>query len=190
MSRNTLTILLILSVALNIGLLGTITLRHVVVSRAMNTMIPSGFHSWLADDMLDDTQRETIEDIISENRDEMNDIMDELSVKRSELLGLMRADEPDSDAVEMKIAEIAELQRELEQMIAEQMMEVHSVLTPEQVEKFTTHMEERLCPGGERGRWSDDDDTEDGFRGMGSGKWKGKGWRYQNKNDGNGYCPQ
>jgi len=206
MSRNTLIILLVLSMALNLGLAGTIILRHVIVSRITDTPKPPGFHSWLAEDMLDDTQREAIEDIISENRDEMDDIMDELSMKRSELLELMNADEPDSDAVEMKIAEIAELQAELEKMIAEQVMEVYSILTPEQVERFTSHMEERLCPsggrGGGRGRWDDGDDADDGSWGTGSGK--GKGWRNKDNSSGGGnsfgdgggygsgkgYCPQ
>jgi len=195
MNRNTLIILLVLSVALNLGLAGTITLRHVISPKTTVSPDTFGFHSWLGDGMLDDAQREAIDNIISESREEMDDIKDELSRKRFELTELMRSDEPDPSAVELKIAEIAELQHELEQMIAEQMMEVHSVLTPEQAELFTSHMEERLCPGGGygmgRGRWDDGYDTDDDFRGMGKGK--GKGWRYQDKSNGkgygNGYCP-
>ncbi|MBN1883508.1 MAG: periplasmic heavy metal sensor [Deltaproteobacteria bacterium] len=187
MSRNTLIILLILSVALNLGLIGTMALRHVVTPETTISPDSFGFHTWLGDGMLDDAQRETIDEIISKNQEEMNDIKNELSQKRFELTELMRQDEPDPDAVELKIAEIADLQRELEQMIAEQMMEVHAVLTPEQAEIFTTHMEERLCPGGGygmgRGRWDDEYDTDDDFRGKG----KGKGWRNQNKNNGSGY---
>jgi hypothetical protein len=163
--------------------------------------------------MLDDTQREAIDDIMVEKKDRMDDIRSELSVKRSELMELMRADEPDPNAVEAKIGEIAELQGELEQVIAEQMMEVYSVLTPEQVERFTSHMEERLCPGGGhgmgQGRWDDGYDTDDDSRGMGRGRWddeyetdddfrgtgkgKGKGWRNQDNGsgpgNGGGYCP-
>ena len=197
MSRNTLIILLILSVALNLGLAGTIILGHVVTPSTTGYTDTFGFHSWLGDGMLDDTQRDAIERIVSENRDEMDDIRDELSEKRFELTELIRQDEPDPDAVELKIAEIADLQRELEQLIAEQMMEVHSVLTPEQAEIFSSHMEEHLCPGvgyGKgKGRWDDEYDIDDDFRGTSKGK--GKGWRYQDKStgtgsgSGRGYCP-
>jgi len=190
MNRNTLIILLILSAALNLGLIGTITLRHVVAPKMTASPDTFGFHSWLGDGMLDDAQREAIDTIISENRDEVDDIKDDLSGKRFELTELMRQDDPDPTAVEMKISEIADLQHELEQIIAEQMMEVHSVLTPEQADIFTSHMVERLCPGGGHGKgrgwWDGDSDADDGFRGMGKGK--GKGWRYQDKNSGNGYC--
>jgi len=189
MSRNTLIILLILSVALNLGLAGTIILNYVVTPRTTPLHGGYGFHSWLGDDTLDDAQMEAIEEIISRNTDEMDEIRDELSQRRFELTELMRQDEPDAIAVEEKVAEIADLQEKLEQMIAEQMMEVHAVLTPEQAETFTSHMEERLCPGGGHGmgsgRWNDEYDTDEDFRGMG----KGKGWRNQNNRNGNGHGP-
>jgi len=199
MNRNTLIILLILSVALNLGFAATIAVRHVTATRAPVIPGTTGFHSWLADGMLDDTQREAIDDIMTEHQDRMDGIRTELSMKRSELMELMRTDEPDPDAVEAKIGEIAELQGELEQIIAEQMMEVYSVLTPEQVERFTSHMEERLCPGGSdghgggRGRWDGGEDTDDEYRGTGKGMGKGKGWRNQDKGNGpgngGGFCP-
>lgn len=200
MSRNSLIILLILSVALNLGLAGTIIIGYVVSPETKARTDTFGFHSWLGDGMLDDAQRDDIERIVSEHRDEMDDIKDELSQKRFELTELIRQDDPDPDAVDLKVAEIADLQRELEQLIAEQMMEVHSVLTPEQAEIFSSHMEEHLCPGGGygkgKGRWDDEYDTDDDFRGTGTGK--GKGWRNQDKNtgggygsgSGRGYCPQ
>ena len=95
-----------------------------------------------------------------------------------------------------KLAGIEARYAELEQLIAEQMMEVHSVLTPEQAEIFSSHMEEHLCPGGGygkgKGRWDDEYETDDDFRGTGKGK--GKGWRNQDKSygsgSGRGFCPQ
>jgi Spy/CpxP family protein refolding chaperone len=76
----------------------------------------------------------------------------DMQLRRIELRELMRADNPDHDAIMAKLDQINALQGKMEKARVETMLSARSVLTPEQLKKVKTFMENRGAggPGGGR----------------------------------------
>ena len=77
----------------------------------------------------------------------------DMELRHIELRELMRADNPDHDAIMQKLDEVNALQGKMEKQRVETMLSARGVLTPEQQKKIKTFMENRGAGGGpERGR--------------------------------------
>ncbi|HET7842449.1 MAG TPA: periplasmic heavy metal sensor, partial [Terriglobia bacterium] len=80
----------------------------------------------------------------------------EMSVRGIELRELLRADNPDRDAVMKKIDQISGLRTEMLKRDVDSLLKAKTVLTPEQQKKIRTFMENRragsLLGGGAMGR--------------------------------------
>ena len=77
----------------------------------------------------------------------------DLELRHIELRELLRADNPDHDAIMQKLDQVNALQGKMEKQRVETMLSAKSVLTPEQQKKIKTFMENRAIGGGmERGR--------------------------------------
>ncbi|HMD86752.1 MAG TPA: Spy/CpxP family protein refolding chaperone [Terriglobia bacterium] len=76
----------------------------------------------------------------------------DLELRHIELRELLRADNPDHDAIMQKLDQVNALQGKMEKQRVETMLSAKSVLTPEQQKKIKTFMENRAYGGGpERG---------------------------------------
>ena len=76
----------------------------------------------------------------------------DMQLRHIELRELMRADNPDHDAIMQKLDEVNALRGKMEKQRVETMLSARSVLTPEQLKKIKTFMENRGAGGGpERG---------------------------------------
>jgi len=77
----------------------------------------------------------------------------DLELRHIELRELLRADNPDHDAIMQKLDQVNALQGKMEKQRVETLLSARSVLTPEQQKKVKTFMENRAYSGGpERGR--------------------------------------
>jgi Spy/CpxP family protein refolding chaperone len=74
-----------------------------------------------------------------------------LELGHIELRELMRADNPDHDAIMQKLDEVNALRGKLEKQQVETLLSARSVLTPEQQKKVKAFMENRGFGGEERG---------------------------------------
>ena len=76
----------------------------------------------------------------------------DMQLRRIELRELMRADNPDHDAIMRKLDEVNALQGKMQKARVETLLAARSVLTPEQLKKVKTFMENRGAggPGGGR----------------------------------------
>jgi Spy/CpxP family protein refolding chaperone len=72
----------------------------------------------------------------------------DLQMRHIELRELMRADNPDHDAIMQKLDEVNALEGKMSKQRAETMLSARSVLTPEQQKKMKTFMENRGAGGG------------------------------------------
>ena len=84
----------------------------------------------------------------------------DLELKHIELRELLRADNPDRDAIMGKLDEVNALRGKMEKQHVETLLDARGVLTPEQLKKVKEFMEHRGPEGMERGH-------EMGHRGMG-----------------------
>jgi len=75
----------------------------------------------------------------------------DMELRHIELRELMRADNPDHDAIMAKLDEVNALRGKMAKQRAETMLSARSVLTPEQVKKIKTFMENRGAGGMGRG---------------------------------------
>jgi len=72
----------------------------------------------------------------------------DMQLRHIELRELMRADNPDHDAIMQKLDEVNALQGKMAKQRAETMLSARSVLTPDQLKKIKTFMENRGAEGG------------------------------------------
>jgi len=76
----------------------------------------------------------------------------DMELRHIELRELLRADNPDHDAIMQKLDQVNALQGKMEKQRVETMLSARSVLTPEQQKKIKTFMQNRGAGGGpERG---------------------------------------
>ena len=86
----------------------------------------------------------------------------DLELRHIELRELLRADNPDHDAIMQKIDEANALQGKMEKQHVETLLSARSVLTPEQLKKVKEFMEHGGPGGMERGRGFEHHDGPDG----------------------------
>jgi len=99
---------------------------------------------------LTDEQSGKVRQIMVESRKSAVKTRADVQVRGIELRELLRADQPNRDAVLRKVQEISDLRGQMMRQRVESLLAAKSVLTPEQQEKIRAFMSERR---GRRGAW-------------------------------------
>jgi hypothetical protein len=145
--RDWLLYLVIFSLALNFGTIGTFAyLRYEdkgqIISRELPPPIPmralwSALH-------LDDSQRQALYGLLPQHRGKVAETRAALFQKRQELFDLLKGEAPAMDAVQSKIEEISALQGKLEEEEVRFILEFRKHLKPEQNAAFLELVQTRL----------------------------------------------
>jgi Spy/CpxP family protein refolding chaperone len=152
--QNWLIYLVIFSLALNFGTIGTIVyLRyqdHPHPAAGPPPPLPPLPPKALWRELnLDETQRQTLRRLFPEHHQKVRAIRQELGQKRQELFELLRGESPPWSAIQAKIQEISALQGGLEEEMARFMLEFRKNLNPEQQAAFLNLLQNRLGCGPE-----------------------------------------
>ncbi|HEY9074577.1 MAG TPA: periplasmic heavy metal sensor [Desulfobaccales bacterium] len=164
MKRNWLLYVVIFSLALNLGTIGTLVyLRYQDQAQGLSREIspPMPMRALWRDLKLDPSQRQALHALFPEHRDKVMEIRGELAQKRQELFNLLSDEAPALPAVQVKVREISGLQGKLEEELVRFLLEFKKHLKPEQSAAFLGLVQTRL------------DKTLGGF-GPGGRHWHGR----------------
>jgi Spy/CpxP family protein refolding chaperone len=154
MKRDGLLYLVIFSLALNVGAIGTfayLRYRDRQAAAVKEELPPLPFREMWRSLNLDQEQRQTLRQLVPEHRRRVRTLRGELAEKRRELFTLLRSsDSPAWPAVQAKIREVSELQGKLEEEVIQHLLTVQKQLKPEQKAIFAHLLEQRLRPFQER----------------------------------------
>ncbi len=154
MKRDWLLYLVIFSLALNVGTIGAVVyLRHqdhqTLVAGHLPPPPPMPLRTLWRELNLDDSQRQTLQDLFPEHRRKVGELRHELAHRRVELFNLIRDDATAWSVVQAKIQEISALQGSLELEMTRFMLAFKKNLNPAQHAVFLNLVQMRLCsPGG------------------------------------------
>ena len=165
MRRNWLLYLVIFSLALNFGTIGTFVYLHYQdqaqrLSRDLPPPLP--MRDLWQTLKLDETQRQAVRGLFSQHRAKVEAIRSELFQRRQELFELLKAETPALPVIHAKIEEISASQGKLEEELVRHLLEFRKELKPEQRTAFLNLVQTRLdkalggpCGpmGGRRGPW-------------------------------------
>ncbi len=166
MSRKALIIILIVSIGINLGLLGFMALDAVRESRLFHERRP--LPHWLGSiEGITPDQTNRINTIMSQGRGPIEALMKDLFQKRCELNLMIAKENPDLVAIDAKITEISGVQAQMEKLIVQQIITIRGVLTPGQQQMLTDYMGRCMMPR-PRGPLFDD--------GIRPGRGMGHGW--------------
>ena len=139
MKRDWLIYLVMFSLALNFGTIGTIVyLRYQdqqKLGRRPGAPAPLMKSLW-RELKLDDAQRQTLHRLFPEHHQKVKAVRQELAQKRQELFDLIKAEATPWSAIQAKVQEISALQGNLEEEMARFMLEFRKNLNPEQQAAF------------------------------------------------------
>ncbi len=165
MRRNWLLYLVIFSLALNLGTIGTfVYLRYQDKAQSLSREMPPPLPMrdlWRTL-KLDEAQRQAVRGLFSQHRAKVEAIRRELFQRRQELFALLRAETPAPAVIRAKIGEISASQGKLEEELVRHLLEFRKELKAEQRAAFLNLVQTRLdkalgepCGpmGGRRGPW-------------------------------------
>jgi Spy/CpxP family protein refolding chaperone len=150
MRRDWLLYLVIFSLALNLGTIGTFAYlrwqdQQVVPPPPQEAPVP--FRNMLRELNLDQQQRQSLRSLVPEHRQKVKELLQELAKQRRELFALLKQENlPQWQPVQTKIQEIGGLQIRLEEEKVQHLLEVQRNLKPEQRQLLMIHLEKRLSP--------------------------------------------
>jgi len=176
--RNWLVYLVIFSLALNLGTIGTFAyLRHQdqqqkIIAQATP---PLPLRSLWRELNLDNSQRQTLRGLLPEHRRKVDKIRQELAQKRQELFNLIQNDATPMSAIQGKVKEISILQGSLEEEMVRFMLAFRKTLNPQQQAAFLSKVQTRLCGSGACGPMMGPGFGRHRGRGMGRGMGPGPG---------------
>lgn len=156
MKRDWLLYLVLFSLALNVGTIGTLAYmryqdRGEAAIKQEQEPPPLPMRELWRRLNLDQEQRQHLRQRAPEHFRRIRALRAELAEKRRELLGLLRAEEPPAwPAVQAKIREISDRQGKLEEEMVRHLLEIQKQLRPEQKAVFVSLLEQRLRPFQER----------------------------------------
>jgi Spy/CpxP family protein refolding chaperone len=158
--RNWLLYLVIFSLALNFGTIGTIAyLRYQDQAHRQSREMPPPLPMrdlWQTL-KLDETQRQAVRGLFSQHRIKVEEIRKELFQRRQELFELLKAETPAMAVIHAKIGEISAAQGKLEEELVRHLLEFRKELKPEQRAAFLnlvqTRLEKACGPMGGRRGW-------------------------------------
>lgn len=157
MKRDWLLYLVIFSLALNLGTIGTFAYLRWQDQRAEPPPpeeAPMPFRKMLRELNLDQQQRQCLRSLVPEHRRKVRELLQELAKQRRELFALLKQENlPPWPPVQTKIQEIGTLQIRLEEEKVQHLLEVQKSLKPEQRQLLIINLEKRLSPfWGKHGR--------------------------------------
>ena len=151
MKRNWLIYLVIFSLALNLGAIGTIVYLRYRDHGGHGLGSPPLRALW-KELKMDESQRQALHRLFPEHHQKVQAVRRELAQKRQELFELIKGDSTPWSAIQAKIQEINTLQGSLEEEMARFMLEFKKNLTPEQHAAFLNLVQTRLgCGPGRHG---------------------------------------
>jgi Spy/CpxP family protein refolding chaperone len=157
MNRNWLLYLMIFSLALNAGAIGTFAYLYwqgPPGAPPPGAAPPLPFRQLLHEINLDPQQRQALRAMAPEHWRKVRGLEQELMQHRQELFALIKEENlPEWPTVEAKVKEIADLQLQLEEEKVHHLMDIQKNLRPEQRQVLITQLERRLpqCCGPRRG---------------------------------------
>jgi len=159
MKRDWLLYLVIFSLALNLGTIGTLAYLRWQSPPAPPPppkAAPLPFHKLLEELNLDPQQRQTLRKLVPGHFRQVLDLERNVAKQRRELFDLFKQENPpDWQTVQAKLREIGNLQLRLEEEKVSHLLELQKNLTAEQRRLLVTNLERRLAPLWERpgGAW-------------------------------------
>lgn len=147
MKRNILVLALIFSVAVNIGILGSVG-YHWLKKKGGERHHQEAQHSplgFLAKELrLSPSQIREIESLRKSLEPKLEEIREKLREKRAQLVNMLKEPEHDSAKINLLIKEIESLQTKLQKIAINHLLQEKKILTPEQQEKFFSIVSKRL----------------------------------------------
>ncbi|MBM4301669.1 MAG: periplasmic heavy metal sensor [Deltaproteobacteria bacterium] len=153
MKRDWLIYLVMFSLALNLGTIGTIVyLRYqdppqVAAGPSPPPLPPKSLWQELK---MDESQRQAWRHLFPEHHQQVKAVRQELAQKRQELFDLIKAESAPWSAIQAKVQEISARQGSLEEEMARFMLEFKKNLNPEQHAAFLNLVQTRLGCSPER----------------------------------------
>jgi Spy/CpxP family protein refolding chaperone len=150
--RDWLIYLVMFSLALNLGTIGTIVyLRSQDQQKlaAGPAPPPLPMKSLWRELKLDESQRQSLRTLFPEHHRKVKAVRQELAQKRQELFELIKVESTPWSAIQAKVQEISALQGSLEEEMARFMLEFKKNLNPEQHAAFLNLVQTRLGCGPE-----------------------------------------
>ena len=147
MKRDWLIYLVIFSLALNLGTIGTFAyLRYQDQQQkaAPPGPPPPPLHALWRELNLDNAQRQALRGLFPEHRRKVAAVRQGLAQKRQELFDLIKGDAT-PDAIRAKVQEISALQGSLEEEMLRFMLAVKQNLNPQQQAAFLNNLQMHLC---------------------------------------------
>ena len=156
MKRDWLLYLVIFSLALNLGTIGTIVylrLQDQAEASGRAETPPLRHQELWANLNLDEGQRTALRQGWPEHFQRIRGFRKELAQRRQELFDLVKQESPSWPALQGKVKEISETQGRLEEEVLRFFLEMQKQLKPEQKASLMVLLERRLTPmmGGRRG---------------------------------------
>ncbi len=159
MRRNWLLYLVIFSLALNFGTIGTIVYQRYqdqAQRQARELPPPMPMRDLWQTLKLDENQRRAVHGLFLQHRAKVEGIRRELFQRREELFTMLKAETTDLTAIHAKIGEISAAQGKLEEELVRHLLEFRKQLKPDQRDAFLnlvqTRLEKACGPMGGR-RW-------------------------------------
>lgn len=148
MKRDWLIYIVIFSVALNLGTIGTFAyLRHQDQQQKViaQSTPPLPLRSLWRELNLDNSQRQALHGLFPEHRRKVGEIKQELAQKRQELFNLIQNDATPMSAIQAKVKEISALQGSLEEEMVRFILAFRKTLNPQQQAAFLSKVQTHLC---------------------------------------------
>jgi len=149
MKKKLLFIVLILSLGLNLGVFLRVA-SHLFNKRndaGRNCMEYQWHRSSLKKDLnLNEEQTKKIQDYQKQMETQSATIKNSLNQERKELLALIKNGNLSESLIDKHLSEISNYQGQLEKKVIQHIINIKTVLTPEQLRKFNYSFEQGLCP--------------------------------------------
>jgi Spy/CpxP family protein refolding chaperone len=145
--RNWLLYIVIFSLALNLGTIGTLAYMRYQdrqSAAAKEALPPLPLRELWGQLNLDDAQRQALRKLFPEHRRHVRDLRGQLAQKRLELFELLKGEAPSWEAIQVKVKEISALQGNLEEEMARFLLEFKKQLPPGQDAAFLQLVQTRL----------------------------------------------
>ncbi len=161
MKRNWLLYLVMFSLALNLGTIGTLVyMRYQGKAPELAQQGPPpplAMRALWRELNLDESQRQAVRRLFPVHHARVTEMRGELFQERQQLFDLLKAESPDQKAIRAKVQEISALQGKLEEELVDHVLEFRKHLKPEQNAAFLKLVQTRLdkalgpFPPGRRG---------------------------------------
>ena len=154
MSNRALLMLLLLSAAINLGVLGRVTYRYCcsrIEAPAAGSERPSQSATY-ADLQLSGLQADQVDKIHAELQVRIEPLREEMKRLRREFLDLFGAATTDRRILELKIGEMSAVQEQIEKVVADSLLREKDVLAPEQRNTLLRLLERRFRQEDHHGR--------------------------------------